>query len=900
MTITTILQPVPSFLAIDGTPLDDGFVYIGDAGGAAQASPKQVYWDAAATLPATQPIRTRGGFALNGSIRQAIYVQDDYSIRVLNKNGTEVYSATSNEFRLNSTVTGVPKTPYDFGAVGDGVADDTQAFISAADFGGNIRVPAGTFMVTPPIQFTKWNGWVIEEGATVKWLTAPSTDAATFEFRGGSDGSFIKGQGVIDGNRDALTYPVTSPALHGYRNYGIPDVTVTGITIQNTFLHAAFHGSGDRPIYRDQKHFDCGRGMGVQFCSSPTIENITQERIGNNGIAIFQHANAFRNFNGGRISNFRCIDYQPDTAGLEPNPHVIDIERSFNFTIDGVYIDGFEGSSPSGLHKGVKIDGSVGWTASGIQVVGYNSGIRLKGVSFCSLTDCSLDGQYVDETQGTGLEITTGGLYPNDFGGALNQNTRSISTCFDVTISNTYITGFYNGVTGQAQRAKFVNVSCIGSVRNNWNFTEEVNPADFDPDNLGTVTAPQITTSSELIGCTGRNAGRAGLQAVWMKDIRVIGGDWRNNGQDTTQGSNERSAFLFNGSANQRDGFIVSDADCRDTQNWSVSDLASFEPGTTDSNNEMSIVLLDPTYCDLGQFITLKNAIGSDVVGKVTYKYLDDIRVRFSSAQTFVDTGNLNALTGTASGSSGTTTITGVGTLFGTEIKGHVYVKIGPEYHRVAVVNSDTEITLATELASTYSGVSVEIVQIDVEGIPSQNRAIYANNDTVGVEFHNIQQSGNLIEPNEIAGVPYGEVDDSTNPIASGTYTATIEDDSGNASPTTVIGDWVRNGDICTVTFSGLENIDTTGMTPGDSLRIMLPFQGTSAEDERGILAIDNMASVAGGGNDLVPMSTGALNYARLFNISFTGGRVLQGVSNINSGSTNIYSFSLSYEVAWG
>lgn len=104
MTALSVNPPFPTFTDIDGDPLEAGYVYIGAAGLNPQTNPINVYWDAAQTIPAPQPIRTVGGFpSYNGSPGR-LYVNSDYSITVRNRNGSLVYSALSATDRFSDVV----------------------------------------------------------------------------------------------------------------------------------------------------------------------------------------------------------------------------------------------------------------------------------------------------------------------------------------------------------------------------------------------------------------------------------------------------------------------------------------------------------------------------------------------------------------------------------------------------------------------------------------------------------------------------------------------------------------------------------------------------------------------------------------------------------------------------
>lgn len=106
MSALSIQPTYPIFTDIDGQPLEDGYVWIGVANLAPIVNPITVYWDAALTIPAAQPIRTRGGYPVNSGTPARLYVNSDYSIQVQNKNGSVVYSAPSATERYSDVVIG--------------------------------------------------------------------------------------------------------------------------------------------------------------------------------------------------------------------------------------------------------------------------------------------------------------------------------------------------------------------------------------------------------------------------------------------------------------------------------------------------------------------------------------------------------------------------------------------------------------------------------------------------------------------------------------------------------------------------------------------------------------------------------------------------------------------------
>lgn len=84
----TIQSPYVQFTDLDGSPLDDGAVYIGTAGLNPQTNPITVYWDNAGTQPAAQPLTTRSGVIARNGAPARVYVNASaYSIMVRDKRG---------------------------------------------------------------------------------------------------------------------------------------------------------------------------------------------------------------------------------------------------------------------------------------------------------------------------------------------------------------------------------------------------------------------------------------------------------------------------------------------------------------------------------------------------------------------------------------------------------------------------------------------------------------------------------------------------------------------------------------------------------------------------------------------------------------------------------------------
>jgi hypothetical protein len=198
MSALSIQPTYPIFTDIDGQPLEDGFVWIGQANLDPQVNPINVFWDAALTIPAGQPIRTLGGYPSNSGTPARLYVNSDYSIRVMNKNGSVVYSAPQATERYNDAViTGInaANVIYDPAGVGavqtnvqqrlrqqtsvfdfmtaaqiadvqantalsDVTAAIQDAFDHAGNNGGSVFFPSGTYRTSAVISMPSSPSWV--------------------------------------------------------------------------------------------------------------------------------------------------------------------------------------------------------------------------------------------------------------------------------------------------------------------------------------------------------------------------------------------------------------------------------------------------------------------------------------------------------------------------------------------------------------------------------------------------------------------------------------------------------------------------------------------------------------------------------------------------------------------
>jgi len=93
MTAIAIQAGFPQFADTDGTPLNNGKIYIGEVNKDPVANPIPVFFDQAKTIPAAQPLDTSNGYLYYQGSPSAFYTAGGYSIKVINGSGVTVYEA---------------------------------------------------------------------------------------------------------------------------------------------------------------------------------------------------------------------------------------------------------------------------------------------------------------------------------------------------------------------------------------------------------------------------------------------------------------------------------------------------------------------------------------------------------------------------------------------------------------------------------------------------------------------------------------------------------------------------------------------------------------------------------------------------------------------------------------
>jgi len=370
MSALSIQVPFPVFQDRDGQPLDNGYIWIGQPNLNPQTNPVVAYYDDALTIVATQPLRTINGYVSRAGTPAQVYVDAvNFSILVQDSKGSMVYNfpegtgispnaagvvydpagasavATTVQAKLRETV-----SVKDFGAVGDGVADDTAAIQSAINqanlsgydvlFDTNRTYITGTLTPKSNVKLNL-QGSTLKLKAATNWLLIDGTATS------GSNFSILNG--TLDPNKSQNNGNVNQ-AGGGIWLVGWNQVLLQNVSINNAFRSSiVLNGCSDVTLDTIEQN-NCGQtnafgffgygleayngtsrlvirnfyvnsmyGFGIHFfgCTDFCADNLKFNNLTYGGAAI---AITWTQAQRGRVGNVLCQSVDGDT--LEVNASI--------------------------------------------------------------------------------------------------------------------------------------------------------------------------------------------------------------------------------------------------------------------------------------------------------------------------------------------------------------------------------------------------------------------------------------------------------------------------------------------------------------------------------------------------------------------------------------------------
>jgi hypothetical protein len=410
-----------------------------------------------------------------------------------------------------------------FSATGDGITDDTAAFVSArnaAGVNGMVIIPAGTYVLSNVPLDVVGQHWRIMRSATL--LLKPATNGPIFTISG--DGTVLDGAGVVDGNIYRQT-----PALRPCAQVSAAHVTVQGLTFRNgNGYMLSFDGRVSGGAVLDCR-FSNTYMQAIVFGNSADDGDITDITITNN--KIFNYGTT-RSWSSGGIAvvgpsnhrarrvviNHNVVEAWPFSPGAENRlaNACIELLRCDGFTVTG---NTLKGSSlpvtiPYSTHGRVDSNRIEGWGWYGIEVPHTASDVT---ISENTLQDTDPRAPIHHSLQP--ISITDAATYVTVAGNTVDQSPGSVSPAMIIG----------EGSPGGAR------VNHITIARNS------VHKAGARGGCVHVAGAPHVTITANLFDCGGVSNNVIWLQAdgAVLVDQAVIRNKFLNYGTG--------SAIIFGG-----------------------------------------------------------------------------------------------------------------------------------------------------------------------------------------------------------------------------------------------------------------------------------------------------------------------------------------------------------------
>lgn len=199
MTALSITPPFPVFTDKNGEPLEDGYIWIGEANKDPRSFPVATYWNNIFTEIAAQPIRTLAGYpSKSGSPSQIFITSQLYSILVQDKRGVTIFSSPAESgpsIFLNYAVS----EEIIIATAGQTVFNLSNPYAPGTN---NLTVYVDGVNQYYPGAYTETNGTTVtfasglHEGAEVKFatsvqLTSGATDSAQVSYQPAGAGAVV-------------------------------------------------------------------------------------------------------------------------------------------------------------------------------------------------------------------------------------------------------------------------------------------------------------------------------------------------------------------------------------------------------------------------------------------------------------------------------------------------------------------------------------------------------------------------------------------------------------------------------------------------------------------------------------------------------------------------------------
>lgn len=167
-----VTPPIKLYTDASGRPLNGGRIYFGVANQNPETNPTPMFWDAAGTIPAAQPIRTVNGYISRNGAPANIFSTGDHSVTIRDANGALVFTnPTSTDLQLALSIAGVgAAAAVPIADVGNHyTTDNVEAALQQVGDSGFVTLDRLAAEVLAKL---------LPTGATIDWPGDPAVQAA--------------------------------------------------------------------------------------------------------------------------------------------------------------------------------------------------------------------------------------------------------------------------------------------------------------------------------------------------------------------------------------------------------------------------------------------------------------------------------------------------------------------------------------------------------------------------------------------------------------------------------------------------------------------------------------------------------------------------------------------------
>lgn len=173
-------EQIKTYFGADGLPLNLGTIYFGQPGLNPEGNPIAVYWDAALSIPAAQPLRTANGKITREGQPANVFLAGDFSSTVYDSRGQLIYTQPNNVDFLSlgsvaaGSVTVVDTGGYYTGADAETVLQEVGASLASLATG---NLPTGAMIDYVGSSVTAApTGFVYASGETIGNVASNATE----------------------------------------------------------------------------------------------------------------------------------------------------------------------------------------------------------------------------------------------------------------------------------------------------------------------------------------------------------------------------------------------------------------------------------------------------------------------------------------------------------------------------------------------------------------------------------------------------------------------------------------------------------------------------------------------------------------------------------------------------